>query len=225
MNILFLTDSLGYPRVEPAGTDASETWTYKIRDNFKNMSHLSFFFDMKTGRHTESLVFDIKNHIVSYSPNIIILQVGIVDCYPRALSMQEMQILSRIPMINSISKYLVKKFYKTIVRRRNLAYVNIKEFEKNLEEIKFSFPDAQWIVVPIGPPNIAYQEKNPLIKERIESYNRILERVFTNSFLSSLFCKTDFETLYLDDHHHLSRFGHCHLAERISRELSKLLIN
>ena len=64
MNILFLTDSLGYPRVDGAGTKASNTWAYSTRDLLKSNDYdCSCYFDMKPMRTSSSLLDEIKNHI------------------------------------------------------------------------------------------------------------------------------------------------------------------
>ena len=44
MNVLFLTDSLGYPRVEPAGTGARDVWHYKTRDKCEESGCKSSLF-------------------------------------------------------------------------------------------------------------------------------------------------------------------------------------
>ena len=227
MNILFLTDSLGYPRVDESKASASDVWTYRIRDVFsKNMRMfpaVKFYFDMKTGRDTRSLLFDVDFHVKSYNPEIIILQVGIVDCYSRALNKIELQILTRIPIIRTLTKYIVKKFYSIIVKKRNIAYVKEDEFKRNLTRLLSSFEGVKWLVIPIAPANSSYIIKNPLIRQRIESYNLILEDVFGSAVLSSIYSSAELNKLYLKDNHHLSIYGHTLVSKRIEPALMELL--
>lgn len=224
MNILFLTDSLGYPRVEPEETSAKDIWTYNIRDRYKSSlrNDVSFFFDMKAGRDTSTLLFDVDQHVISYLPDIIVLQVGIVDCYPRSLTKTEQQILTRIPIIRKVTKFLVKKYYTSIIKFRNIAYVDHSDFQDNLVILKSKFPLVNWVVLPIAPPTSRYQEKNPLVRDRIEMYNSSLERIFGSSFLHGLYKDSDVERLFLADHHHLSRYGHELVSAYVFDTLSNL---
>ena len=50
------------------------------------------------------------------------------------------------------------KIYQQLLKLRNITYVTPKEFEQNLRLLKKSFKNAQFIVVPVGPPNEAYQK-------------------------------------------------------------------
>jgi len=225
MNVLFLTDSLGYPRVEPAGTAAKDFWPYKTRDKCEasNLKSSLFFFDMKGGRHTSSLLVDVDNHILAYKPNVIVLQVGIVDCYPRSLKKVEQQILTRIPIVRNLSKYIVKKFYKQIVLARNITYVKPSTFQNNLVELKSKFPGVTWIVLPIAPANRSWQIKNQLVKDNIQKYNSALKKIFGASYLEALYKFADVECLFLRDHHHLSSYGHDVVSDAVFSKLNEVL--
>ena len=225
MNILFLTDSLGYPRVEPEGTGARDVWPYKTRDKCEASDCKSslFFFDMKAGRHTDSLLVDVDNHILAYEPNVIVLQVGIVDCYPRSLKMVEQQILTRIPIVRGFSKNVVKRFYKQIIMARKITYVDLSTFQNNLAELKSKFPGVIWIVLPIAPANRRWQIKNPLVKGNIDLYNGVLKKEFGPSYLSVTYDAADIERLFLADNHHLSKYGHSVVSLHVSKKIGEVL--
>lgn len=174
----------------------------------KKTAHLPFFFDMKPFRDTRSLLQDVKNDGLSYLPDVIVLQVGIVDCYPRALTKFELQIVSRIPVLNRLSKAIVKRYYTSIVKKRNIAYVSLSEYERNLIMLKFLFQSAKWIVLPIAPPSKSYIQKNPLISERVKAYNAAQKKVFGDDFKDELYSGFDLNRTFLSDNHHLSKYGH-----------------
>lgn len=221
MRVLFLTDSLGYPRVDGFGTSASDVWTYSVRDSLcEQDNQFSFFFDMKPFRDTSSLLLDVKNHCLSYSPDIIILQVGIVDCYPRSLTRTEFQILTRIPLLKHLTKAIVKRFYKEIVIKRDIAYVSLTEFEANLINLKKLFGTSRFVVLPIATPSSKYIQKNPLIDCRVKAYNSVQERVFGDDYKGDLYSECNLEQAYLADHHHLSRYGHQHVAAKVLNYIS-----
>ncbi|MFD0950031.1 hypothetical protein ACFQ0F_06455 [Paraperlucidibaca wandonensis] len=226
MNALFLTDSLGYPRVDNQGTSASEVWTYTVRDQAQKKScKVSFFFDMKPFRDTRSLLVDVEKHCLSYSPDLIILQVGIVDCYPRALTKIELQVVSRLPIINQLSKAFVKKYYKKLVRKRNIAYVPLAEYKQNLIKLKEFFPKANWLVIPIAPASQSYMDANPLISSRIEAYNAIQEVVFSDAYKNDIYKNCDLEKVFLEDNHHLSKYGHKIVSSGVFRHLHNYVLN
>ncbi len=223
MSILFLTDSLGYPRVDSYETLASDVWTYKVRGFYSKQGLDSdFYFDMKPLRSSKTLITDIKNHILSYKPELIIMQIGIVDCYPRALKHHELQIISRVPILSYVVKRLINRYYSFIVKKRDIAYVDKKDFKSNLLKIKKSFPLATWLVLPIAPANLEYSKKNPLIKSRVTDYNHILASVFGDSLLNNAYFDADLSRFFLNDNHHLSKYGHNYLANRVYKELIKI---
>jgi hypothetical protein len=217
VNVLFLTDSLGYPREELGSAKAIDVWPYKVSSMLKkkNMSNnLNLFVDARPGRDTSELVKNRDKHIKAYQPDVILLQVGIVDCYSRALTKAEAMILPRLPFISRVSKYIVKKYYSEIVKFRNISYVNKVDFKINLEHLRDGFRNTKWIVIPIGPVNSNYKESNPLIEQRVQEYNCLLESVFGDMYLGDFYNDANVEDLYLPDNHHLCLKGHEFVADK-----------
>lgn len=222
MNILFLTDSLGYPRVDGHGSKASDTWTYAVRNELiGNHEKYRFYFDMKGFRTTSSIIEEMSKHLLVYEPDVVVLQVGIVDCYPRALTRLESQILSRIPILNQITKNFVKLFYKRIIKFRNITYTSQRDFKNNLIKLKSFFPKTNWIVVPIAPASDAYKKRNPLVELKINSFNEELKSEFPDAYLSETYNIDEINSIFLEDNHHLSKYGHSLVKESVVKELSK----
>lgn len=225
MNILFLTDSLGYPREDIGAAKAVNIWPYKAAVMLRKNSHsniLNFFFDARPGRDTQELAKNRDKHFMAYEPDIIVLQVGIVDCYSRSLTKLEAMVLPRIPFIGKVTKFIVKKYYKKIVKLRNIAYVNEKDFRANLEYMRDGFKRAKWVVIPIGPATSRYKERNPLIEQRVKKYNDILKNVFGKEFFGSCYDGASVDELYLPDNHHLSAIGHEIVTKKVYSLLEKM---
>jgi len=223
VNILFLTDSLGYPREEPGAARGRDVWPYKVStmlNKSRVSNNLNLFYDARPGRDTLELVKNRDKHIKAYQPDIIILQVGIVDCYSRALTKLEAMILSRLPLIGKLTKYIVKKYYKRIVKFRNISYVNKVDFRKNLEYFRDGFQNSKFVVIPIGPANFKYILSNPLIKQRVGEYNQILKSVFSDMYLEGVYHEANVEELFLSDNHHLSFNGHEVVANKVYSALN-----
>ncbi|CAK4070521.1 hypothetical protein [Vibrio sp. 16] len=212
-SVLLLTDSLGYPRIAEDSPLASNTWTYKLARKLKEK--YNFYFDIKTGRTTSEIVKNLSIHFGAYDADIVIIQVGIVDCYPRALRKSELQILSRLPVINKVSKFLVSKYYGGIVRLRNISYVDEVTFEENIIKIRDFFANTKLIVIPIAPANNAYCRANPLVKDNIVKYNNILHKVMGDNCVVNIFDELNKELAYVSDNHHFSSYGHDYTYERV----------
>ena len=218
MRLLFLTDSLGYPRYY-SGSSPDLVWPYKVRDALSVSSDLKLYFDMKPGRDTKSLMSEYDKHISAYEPDMVVLQVGIVDCAPRALKRSELQVALRIPIFSKVIHKLVKHYYIPLVKLRKITYVSPKSFKKNLELLKHKMKGASFIVLPIAPANNAYIQSNPLISEYIDKYNRILSEVFLEQYQSSVYENEEIDKLFLEDNHHLSNFGHEVVASFVIKKL------
>lgn len=170
---------------------------------------------MQGGRTTTSLNLDVKNYLKCYEADIVILQVGIVDCYPRSITRKELIWLSRIPLINKISAKLVKRFYRQIVLARDITYVSCDEFKNNIKEIIESFPEAKFIALPIAPPCNSFITKNPLVKRNIDKYNLILKAIFKSDFFDGCYANADIDKLFLKDNHHLTKYGQSLVADNL----------
>ncbi|MEZ8943710.1 hypothetical protein AB6E30_06610 [Vibrio sp. 10N.247.311.12] len=217
-NILLLTDSLGYPRMSVGSPSASNVWTYRLARKLKGK--YNFFFDIKTGRTTSEIVDNLLPHFAAYQAEVIIIQVGIVDCYPRALSKIELQVISRIPILNSFFKMLIKKYYKEIINLRKINYVDEGTFENNIRDIKSFFCNSQVIFLPIAPPNKKYCNINPLVELNISKYNSILSKVVGEQCDVSFFDDLDAEKAYVSDNHHFSDYGHAYTYKKLLGDLA-----
>ena len=220
--VLFLGDSLGLPRPNRSVL-AHQTWCHLTHNEFKN-KNMDFFYYLTGGAHTRSIFWMRKEgYLSAYDPDIIILQVGIVDCASRVLGEGTVKIISILPIINVLIKKFIKKFHKPLQRLRNITYVRQNEFRKNLEALKSLFNGAEFIVIPIAPASNDYIDFMPKISENIKTYNSILEDVFPKKVLSNVYKQHPIEHLILDDYHHLSIGGHKVVSSEVCKRLNGLL--
>ena len=208
--ILFLTDSLGLPRPDKSIL-ADETWCQQVAKDA--VGDFEFFFQLHGGLHTKELML-IRNqgYLGGYEPDLIVLQIGIVDCSSRVLGEKAKAIISRIPIINNLVRNFIKKFHRPLSVWRNFTYVNREDFKKNLLNLKSSFANKQFIVVPIAPPTSGFIEMMPRIEKNISDYNMILKEVFSKGFQEELFSGESPENFLLHDHYHLNKKGHSKVA-------------
>lgn len=222
LKLLFLTDSLGLPRRQPESVVDHNTWPYRtaieLRDSF------DAYFYLFAGLHTRMAVAHLRNQLGAFTPDCLVLQIGIVDCAPRAITEMERRILDHAPGFFSRPLHrLVRRNYSRLIRARRLAYVPSEEFRHNLTTLRDYFSAANFLVVPIGPANAQYQKQNPLLAEAIHKYNAILGEVFADGLLSDTYSDTDPESLFMSDNHHLSLEGHRVVATAVQRRLQLML--
>ncbi len=224
LKVLFITDSLGLPRMMPSKVKGEEVWNSILESELHSLkpNNFKFFKYLKAGLTTSEIKKELETgQILAYEPDVVLLQIGIVDCYPRALKQYELLVISKIPIINKIFRYLIKRFYSKIIKFRNISYVSQTEFKKNLIFIKEKYKDVKILAIPIGPANINFCKKNPLIEKNINIYNSILEEIFGKQYIKNSYHNVDVEKLFLSDNHHLSLYGNQILAANLLKYLKE----
>ena len=112
-----------------------------------------------------------------YMPDIIIVQLGIVDCAPRLFNKDKliMKIIDRLP-----------KFFKTFIYNTKLkitgriaenSYVSLNVFKKNLIDYLDRAKQnniRKIIFIAISYPDERMKRKNPKIYDQVDLYNKVL---------------------------------------------------
>ena len=219
--VLILTDSLGLPRVKPERVADTECWVYRLQDAF---SHVLKFRSICTpGMDTRQLLIASRDYHQAMAPDLVVLQVGIVDCYPRALRRNELSIIIRLP--KSLSMFLhrqVRRNYGYLVKWRRIQYVKLAEFKANLQSLRDLFPGSKFRIVPIAPPSSDYKVKNPLIESAVANYNEALIELFGDDVLNDCYAEKG-DHLFMSDHHHLNAAGHTQVYNGVSKALYDFL--
>lgn len=169
--ILCIADSLGLPGHLNKYED---TWFYKLKQYFPNSDFISFFKRQLT---TDVLVTmgggegGVDNWpkgadcLEGYMPQVVIIQLGIVDCAPRLLTNYDKVIMKILP------KYFQKSYLSVIktIRKRNVAntLVPFEKFKSNLNRYikRAEKIDAKIIFISISVP-----DKNMVKKKQGHNY-------------------------------------------------------
>ncbi|ONH56711.1 hypothetical protein BLL36_04865 [Pseudomonas cedrina subsp. cedrina] len=156
---------------------------------------------------TNQLVSLVADYYKVIKADLVVVQVGIVDCYPRAIKKSELSLLLRMPrFLSELIHRWVKRNYSWLISKRGIRYVKSEQFSSNLVKLQESFPDSKFLVVPIAPPSMAYIKKNPLILGAIKEYNDLLASTFPSGFLAECYAGTS-DDIFLSDNHHLNGLG------------------
>lgn len=209
--ILIITDSLGLPVGNQA--DMNDIWTTRIIEKFRKEYQVLFF--PKRGRTTSDILIEgWANDLLVYpKADIVVLQVGIVDCCRRVLPRILNFALQIIPLIGiPIQKILSHNHYR-LTRTYNYKYVKEERFKQNIENIvntlRKSNPLCKIAFIVISPPGQTLLIKTYNIHEDINIYNSIIWECSD---------KMDFDVInpypelnndmIMEDGHHLTYYGH-----------------
>lgn len=219
--ILCVGDSLGLPRI---GVPYEHTWFYLLKNSLRNYEFISRFERALT---TDTLCESNSNdYLEFYSPSIVILHVGIVDCAPRYFKRGSFtqKLLAFMPQgIQNAYWYILKK---VVNRSPRFADVPLTKFSENLRKYFERCELAnikKIIVVLIANPGEAMVVKNLLIRKQVSEYNNVIKKIASRyAFAQVVDPLTEGDmSFYLDDGYHLSTLGH----RRIFDQLHQGLIN
>jgi hypothetical protein len=153
-----------------------------------------------------------------FKPTIVILQCGIVDCAPRALTQFELDLLKRIWGVRNVVLPWIKKNASMLRGRRNKTYVKPQDFKKYLKRIKEAFPEARVYAIGIVPPNDEYEAKIRGIKERVVQFDKFLADEFKEHYISL----NDLpRNGVMSDFIHLTEEGHKMVFQKVTMKISR----
>ena len=222
--LLIVTDSLGAPRVHPELICYDKTWPAHVKIWISKYDYDVFIYSAN-GLSTDSLLKEVNFKLKLYNADIVIFQVGIVDCAPRVFSERE-KLLFRIFHLHKLAAKIGKKYHAKLSSLRNKVTVGLKAFSKNIQSINDKFrtsepENCKLVYVPIGPPCSKYFELSPNIGLNIKNYNNAIEN--NSDHFISAFCEIDPESIYMSDCHHLNEKGHQVLSQLVISYLDPLV--
>lgn len=213
--VLCIGDSLGMARTE---LPFISTWYYLMANKFPD-----YFFVNNFRRALTTKELLKKDALENFAPNIVIVQIGIVDCAPRYFKANSLfpKIINRFPQL--IKNTFWKYFKKNNQRKNKFADVSPNNFRLNLinyfERCKRTNIEKA-IVILIQKPGNEMIKKNPTILKNIQLYNSIILEIIENyTFIevANPLCDTK-DSDYISDGYHLSIEG----ALKVFEELKKI---
>ena len=129
MKILILTDSLGLPRFEPEPCFFEETWPILLKEIYSNIHQVSI------GAATSQIILKQVNYQKAFNPDLVILQVGIVDCAPRFMTRKELDLTYALGIFGKGLRFLFNRNW--IKKLRNISYINehIQKIKRLIRDI------------------------------------------------------------------------------------------
>ncbi len=211
IKILVFSDSLGLPRNVPQTVNWDETWVQLLSSNY-DVQYCSI------GGATVSDLFRQTAYYKMFNPDLVIVQSGIVDCAPRALTEFEKTILEKNSLLNTIfKKYFTKERQIKYRNRRKITLTSISDFKNIILEFKKCF-EKKIVWVEILPVSNAYEKMVPGITRNATFYNNLIEEVFEENTVKLDNLKPD---CLMSDHHHPNKEGHLHIFNEVNNKIKK----
>lgn len=213
-------DSLGMPRENVLFED---TWFFRLSNSLPK-EKFCFINNFRRANTTNALAS--KDFLENYNPNIVIIQLGIVDCAPRIYNTNSLliKIINRLPTYFKDFFWFISKKYKK--RSQENAEVSLHKFKENIENFvqrcKITGID-KCIFIKIQIPGQAMVKKNPEIINSITLYNEVFDQVAVKySFvkvLNPLFEGN--QNWYVEDGYHVNKNGFQQVYNSLINEFLK----
>jgi len=222
--VLIQGDSLPLPR-EPV--EYEHSWPGLLREH-RSDAHVAN--RSKSEKTTDDMTVDhpifTGRELELYSPETIVVQIGIVDCAPRKLSRAEKEFVISVP-VDIVSRAANHVLTRVRSRSRRRAYVPKDRYRENLREYLTRTAEdgvEQVVLIKILTAGDKYTKKNPSVGDAIRDYNAVIDEV-TDEFefataLRPLADAPTEEREIVDDHtiddgYHLDVDGHRRLFDRL----------
>lgn len=208
--IVLFTDSLAMPREEPEITFYEDTYPYLLKNDYE-------VFQFSKGGGIMDEFVEQTFYYNQYKPDIIILQLGIVDCGPRAFTKLEEAIFHSNRMLGLFRRVLSRtKLSKKIRNLRRVSWTSEKKYEQGCRFFIDKFKNSKVYALSIVPTTEEYEKQVPGISKKVEQYNGILKRVFQENLIDLNGIPAEG---IMSDHHHLTKEGHQYVYDQIMRKL------
>ncbi|MFW2580736.1 hypothetical protein [Aliarcobacter butzleri] len=213
--ILIIGDSSIPPREE---VDYSAIYSTLVKNT---LIDFKIEVSAKTGNHSGQIDINLDAFMLyGYNPNIVILNYGIVDVFPRPYPNKFYKLMVCIGLLKYIDKFLKKtKLYYKLGDYFNFKEVSLEKFEENSKNIikKLLEKNVEKIIIIgiIKPYKILLNSKN--IHREVELYNNVFLK------LSQKYHEVKYIDIYNDstedftiwDGYHYSKIASKYLADKI----------
>lgn len=208
---VIITDSLGCPRAE---TNVEATWV----DNILKINCFNYYFYTfcKHGAHSKSIPIE---DIIELKPDLVIIQIGIVDACRRVMSEKIEVIVKKIPLIRGIMHKLSKKYHYQLTKLFNIHYASISDFESVFTKL-LTRTSSKIIYCAIAPAGDYLKSRTYDVVNDINKYNGVVKHINSDRIIF-INPWNDNQDFLLEDGHHLNEKGMELVYNAITDELRK----
>lgn len=220
MKIVILADSYGGPRIHKNVVEVNESETFPVilRNMFPEHHFIVDFLSFRK-------ITDMPNLVNKYSDaDVIVIQAGIVDAYPRVISHERTVSASFFNKLIRKVIRLNRAFFIKYIRSK--TWTSINEFERAIHLVKEQFA-GKLIWVNIAPVNAFQNKDTPGANASIAHFNSVLNKHIKDDLLvdihSFLLDQIDYEKYLHPVDSHLNVLGNKLYAEQIAEKLKQIV--
>ncbi|HVN59806.1 MAG TPA: SGNH/GDSL hydrolase family protein [Gaiellaceae bacterium] len=165
------------------------------------------------------------DEILALQPDLVVLQVGVVECSRRILSTREKRLLQRIRGSTRLTLWLHDRRKGVILWRSRLRIdtrlFGVGEFDREIARFvsRLRQGGVRCLLLETPQFGLAYEREHfPLLNEDIELFNRVLRR---HGAVPILRPGDDIESIWIAGTVHLTERGHALVAERLVERLQQ----
>jgi acyl-CoA thioesterase-1 len=237
-----LADSLAMPRDEGGARLAwEETWPYRLEQRLRAAGRGAEVLNCgaRSRRADQIHGAEFLEHVVYKRPDLVALEIGIVDCAPRVLSKREKRLLNR----RWFPRWLRERVIESRSRRRPqliapdpLRKVDTRpeDFERLVRLFARRLAELAWgprlVLVPILSDPRLTEPRSPGHTRNVELYNGLLRAVARDAGATFVEPESVFSAerrergdLFFPDGYHLTAEGCSLLAQRVAELVERTL--
>lgn len=235
LRIVVAGDSLGLPRLTQTIISYKDIWPLLLESKLRNKNiNCVVLNHSERSRTLPKFLKNFQDIVTIWEPDILIIQIGIVDCAPRLFSEKENRFLNSGFIHWRIARAIINfasKHRRQIIKIRPwVRYTPLKKFKNSLEELGniLSKTNYKTIILPIMPSFPSHTYRSPGYNESVEKYNNEWKffcekysHIFIN--LEEIIDDYKLEELLLEDGHHLSKLGHKRIASSLEKKVLEII--
>ena len=215
--VILLTDSLGCPRKE---TSVEITWTDRVLRSF---SGCYFYSCCIHGLYAKMVPIE---YIHELQPDLIIIQMGVVDACRRAMPDILEKIVRHIPLLSNLVRYVCRKFHFGITRLFNIHYTSVENFYSLFVNV-LEHSETDICFITIAPASFVMKSKVYNFEQDVKEYNKVFLKL-QNKYgkrihIINPYENSDPDELFIGDGHHLNEKAHDIVFSSVSNYLSSFL--
>lgn len=239
--ISIVSDSIGLNR-DIIDLHMEGTYSYKIQEKILNDGHHHRVvpFCRRNRTSDDALNFIKSEEFLSEGKtDILILQIGIVDCAPRVFSMHDIQCVIALCGMEEAKKliHLASRFRAHLMRPwRRSAYVGPKEFLSNITEIiryayyKLGIQKIYFLNI-VKPSRKGKVLSTGELSKAIDHYNKIISQMDKYKSVSvidmnqEIWRNDQIISFFTNDNYHYNSLGHEAASQIIYKHIKSYLEN
>ncbi len=204
---LVFSDSLAAPRNKGTSQilDYEETWPSLLRAALPDTIVAQVSIGSAT---TEDILYQTQ-YWTGFNADVVIFQLGLCDCLPRALYPLEVEFVKGLPCAEFLHKWIAK-YSQRLRELRSITWTSEEVFVERVSELKKRFPESYWLSILVDRENEPV--RFPRCVELARRYNGILRDQYGERFLDVRDMKSE---CFMNDGFHLNAQGQRFIRDRL----------